>query len=85
MCSTSSIVPEPWCAGSAAARSMLLDSAVNAAVPPHELEEAAPIHLRHGWVTSVLTGRVSPDDDGTCAKGVLQAHQTSGKGRVSLM
>lgn len=34
MCSTSSIVPVRWCAGRAAARSMLLESAVNAVVAP---------------------------------------------------
>ncbi len=34
MCSTSSMVPARWLAGSAAARSMLADSALKAAVAP---------------------------------------------------
>jgi hypothetical protein len=54
MCSTSSMDPVRWFAGSAAARWMLAD---------RDLQETAPVDVGHGWRTSRSGSGRRPLDD----------------------
>ncbi len=86
MCSTSRIEPVRWFAGMAAARWMLLESAVNAEVAPATWRNLR--RLTSGMSEGPLPLRVfdrTEPLDGLRAEGVFQEHQTSGKGLVALV
>ncbi len=84
MCSTSSIDPVRWFAGSAAARSMLPESAVNAEVAPASWRKRRRLTSDMGeGPLKRKENLVRPVRVVMRAQGVFQEHRTSGKAPVA--